>query len=74
MENIVKITIATFYAFGQKTQKAFIDKNEEEINEDLNRICNTNHLMSLQYYTATLLETKIINEETVIAPNKKEDD
>ena len=46
----VKITIATFYAFGQKTQKAFINKNEEEINEDLNRVCNTNHLMFGKLY------------------------
>ncbi|HWY13068.1 MAG TPA: hypothetical protein VN026_17155 [Bacteroidia bacterium] len=72
MEN--KITIATFYAFGSKTQKAFIDKTDEEITEDLRHTCNTNNLLKLEYFTATLTETKIINEETVIAPHAKKGD
>lgn len=71
MENNVKIMIATFYAFGQKSQRAFVDKTEEEINEDLKYMCNTNHLLTLEYFSATLIDKKIINEETVIEPEAK---
>ena len=59
----VKITIATFYAFGSKAQKAFINKTEEEINEDLRHICNSNNLISLENYSATFIDKKIVNEE-----------
>jgi len=65
-----KITVVEFFVFGSKSQKAFIDKTDEQIHAHLKNICNTNSIISFKYFDATHLETKIVNEEEGIAPTQ----
>lgn len=51
MENSeVRITVVVFYAFNMKSEKTYINRNEEYILADLQDICNTNRLISITDY------------------------
>lgn len=70
MENKeVKITIAEFYAFNMKSQRAYIDKTEEQILADLEHICKTKRLLSLTSYTAIHTDTKNFDAEYGLIQN-----
>lgn len=59
-ENTI-ITLAEFYAFGNKSQKIYFDKDVEFIKNDLKEICNTNKLISLSSYSSKLLSKDDFN-------------
>lgn len=52
------ITLAEFFAFGQKNQKIYFHNDMEQINSDLQNICNTNRLMSISVFSAKPLSKK----------------
>lgn len=54
----VTITIAEFYAFNMKLKKPYVNESEESILIDLDKICNSNRLISLKTYKATLVDEK----------------
>lgn len=59
----VKITLAEFYAFGIKNQRIYINQDIDFIKAELQEICNTNRLISIKTYSATLTEILNFNGE-----------
>jgi hypothetical protein len=59
----VKITLAEFYAFGIKNQRIYINQDIDFIKAELQEICNTNRLISITTYSATLKEILNFNGE-----------
>ena len=73
MEELI-ITVAKFYAFCMEGQRTYENKSDEYILADLEQLCNSNRLISLTKYKATLINTQnFIVDKAVLDELTKKD-
>ena len=70
----VTITVVEFYAFNMKIRKPYINEVDENILLDLEQICNTNRLVSINKYKATLVESKEFTVDEGVKEQPLQDD
>lgn len=53
-ENHVKLTVVNFYAFGIENQKTYINTDTDTIKSELEHLCSTSRIISIDIYSAQL--------------------
>lgn len=53
-ENQVKLTVVNFYAFGIENQKTYINTDTDTIKSELEHLCSTSRIISIDIYSAQL--------------------
>lgn len=77
-ENQVKLTVVNFYAFGIENQKTYINTDINTIKSELDHLCSTNRIISINVYSAKLeysesLDGKIdVDSDTYVKIEKSE--
>lgn len=73
-ENQVKLTVVNFYAFGIENQKTYINTDIDVIKSELEHLCSTNRIISINEYSAQLEKTILFNGEIdLILPKQVEE-
>ena len=60
MEMVLKV--AKFMAFNISHEKVFVNKTDEEVIDEIEKLCNTGVLFTIDTFDATLVDSKEFNE------------